>query len=279
MSDKFRTFLRRVSPLIAVQAFLLGINLVTSIGSGSFYPWALYPIMAMGIPQFIIFTQTMLGDDHKSRTRQETIAQTAQQQTIRTTQTTQTQSAAPIDPSLAEHVAQVRAYKQEIERIAKTATPNTMNSTRLNELAEQFGQWTKQVELMAERVTNLRRNPLIMQDLTAVPVAIKKLETNLATEQDSRVRDQVERTLAARRSQLEALRKLENTKRHAETQLELTVASLGTIYSQALAGQSTNQIADYSHLAREVNEQVSDLRDQLDALEEVRLGNAQKNVG
>ena len=147
------------------------------------------------------------------------------------------------------------------------------------ELANQFAGWTKQVETMAERVTVLRRNPLVKQDLRAVPDAIKKLEAQLARETDARIRGQIERTLSARRSQLEALQKLENTTRHAETHLELTIASLGTIYSQTLAGQSTNQIADYSHLASEVDEQVRDLRDQLDALEEVRLGTAQGNLG
>ena len=44
-----------------------------------------------------------------------------------------------------------------------------------------------------------------------------------------------------------------------------------TIYSQVLIAQSTNQIADYSHLLAEVDEEVSLLQDHLEALEEVKL--------
>jgi hypothetical protein len=54
-------------------------------------------------------------------------------------------------------------------------------------------------------------------------------------------------------------------------QLESTIAAIGTIYSQALAIQSTDQIADYGHLSKEVDEQAKALRDQLEALEEVKF--------
>ncbi|MCW1970154.1 MAG: 2TM domain-containing protein [Anaerolineae bacterium] len=272
MSDKLRRFLRQASPLIAVQGFLLGLNVLTSS-----YPWSFFPILAMGIPEFIMFSQIMLGDDDKGKIRQRDAAQAPQMQTMQMPQSNQ-MPAVNIDPSLNEHVQQARAYQQEIARIAKAANSKTMYGARMSELASQFAGWTKQVEMMSERVSVLRRNPLIKQDSRAVPDAIRKLEAQLAQEKDARIRGQIERTLSARRSQLEALQKLENTTRHAETQLELTIASLGTIYSQTLAGQSTNQIADYSHLASEVDDQVRDLQDQLDALEEVRLGTAQSNL-
>ncbi len=287
MSENMRTFLQRVTPLIAVQGFLLGLNIVTSIGDRNPFPWSFIPIMAMGIPEMIIASRIFLGGGQSHSNQIENREQrNADRQTARAerrgdvkTADWQTSQAVKIDPDLIDHIGQARAYQQEIDRIAKAASGKGIHGARMAELANQFAGWTKQVETMAERVTVLRRNPLVKQDLRAVPDAIKKLEAQLARETDARIRGQIERTLSARRSQLEALQKLENTTRHAETQLELTIASLGTIYSQTLAGQSTNQIADYSHLASEVDEQVRDLRDQLDALEEVRLGTAQGNLG
>jgi hypothetical protein len=79
--------------------------------------------------------------------------------------------------------------------------------------------------------------------------------------------------LIARQSQLQSLEKLQSTARNAEVQLESTVASLGAIYSQALANQGTSQVADYRHLASEVDERVRGLRDELEAIEDVRLDN------
>ncbi len=67
--------------------------------------------------------------------------------------------------------------------------------------------------------------------------------------------------------------------RQAEVQLESRVAALGTIYSQTLATQSTTRVADYSQLSAELDEQSKLLRDQLEALEEVKLGREKTNLG
>ena len=57
-------------------------------------------------------------------------------------------------------------------------------------------------------------------------------------------------------------------------QIESTVSMLGTIYSQVLTGQSTSEVADYSQLSTEVDEEVRLLQDYLEALREVKLGDA-----
>jgi uncharacterized protein YoxC len=54
--------------------------------------------------------------------------------------------------------------------------------------------------------------------------------------------------------------------------MESTLASMGTIYSQLLTSQSADHVADYSRLSEDVNEEVRTLQDQLEALEEVKLG-------
>jgi hypothetical protein len=104
-----------------------------------------------------------------------------------------------------------------------------------------------------------------------VPESIRKLAGQLSQERDPRVRQSLEQTLIARQSQLQALEKLQSTARYAEVQLENTVASLGAIYSQALANQSTSQVADYRHLASDVDDRVKSLQDELASIEEVRM--------
>jgi hypothetical protein len=71
---------------------------------------------------------------------------------------------------------------------------------------------------------------------------------------------------------LVALETLQNTIKRAEIQIESTVSRLGTIYSQLLTSQSTSQVADYSRLAENVDEEVQVLQEQLEALREVKLG-------
>jgi hypothetical protein len=266
-SSKTRRFVRQNAPLFAVMLFLAFLNILIGNLIQWYFPWALIPIAAMLIPVFINFTNTFLADDAPPTAEQRAQATTSQA-------AAQTKNTIKFDPSVEAQLAQARRYKEQLETLIKS-TPDKARAAQLSAVSDEIGEWMKSVEAMATRITELRRNPVIQQDLQAVPESIRKLEAQLANESDPRVRAQIERTLVTRCSQLESLQKLQSVTRQAEVQLESTVASLGTIYSQALATHSTNQVADYGHLAAEVNEQVQTLRDRLEALEEVKLGQAQ----
>jgi hypothetical protein len=136
----------------------------------------------------------------------------------------------------------------------------------------------KTVEEMSQRIDSFKSNQVIQHDLATVPESIKKLTTQLNEETDPRVKESIERTLAARADQMASLQKLQSLMRQAEVQLENSIAALGTIYSQALATQSTSRVADYSHLSTELEEQSKMLRDQLEAMEEVKLDREKANL-
>jgi hypothetical protein len=267
MPRRFRNALRAIIPLLAVQLFLVGINIATELGDilngGRFSFWAIYPLLAMAIPQFIIVGMAALAEDKDEPGKAARVAATQFSQ----------QATPMVDASLRDDLIRVRTYRAEIERLLKTA-PNEPQRLRLQDLSTQFEGWQREVERMAERISAFRRNAVVQNDLQTVPVAIRKLLNQIEHEKDANVKVSMERTLATRSQQWGALQKLQSTMRHAEVQFESTVSSLGTVYSQALAGHGTNQVADYSHLAAEVNEQVGRLNDQLNALEEVKLGRA-----
>jgi hypothetical protein len=104
-----------------------------------------------------------------------------------------------------------------------------------------------------------------------VPEAIARLEEQLASEQEPATQAELRQTLANRRNQLATLQQLHSTMKRAEIKIESTISSLGTIYSQLLISQSADQVADYSRLSEEVDEEVRTLEDHLEALEEVKL--------
>ncbi len=302
MDRKFRQFLHRTSPLLTVMAFLAFINLMTTS-----FPWALFPIAAMCIPVVITFANIFLAEDGesganegdrafseqlrraKAEARREMRAQIEQvkddtRAAARTAPagpppgaSLNTGNNASINAALATQVAQVRTYRQAIDNLVRNA-PNTARKTRLAELAAQFAEWQTSVEHMAERITRFRQDAIIQNDLRSVPESIRKLEAQLGAEPDERVRAQIAKTLESRRNQLASIQTLQTSMRQAEIQLESAVASLGTVYSQALANQSTTTIADYAGLSADMNEQVRVLQDQMEALEEVRLGQARSNL-
>jgi hypothetical protein len=302
MNPKLKKFLRAMSPLLAVQFFLFVLNIATT-GLDPF--WSVYPIAGMMIPEFIVASEIFLADDDKKNTDAQQLSGKDAREAAREfrreakkvardikrgnwegelpTITTNTTSLVPATPqdqaqfdiSMQDQLAQARRYKQQVESLLKA---NSNKGTLMADVSNQINDWMKTVETMAGRITDFKRNPVIKNDLETVPAAIKKLEAQVMSEPDARVKARLEQTLQTRKNQLATLEKLQSSMRQAEVQLESTVASLGTIYSQVLTAQSTNQVADYGHLAADVNEQVHQLQDQIEALEEVKLGQPKSNL-
>ncbi|HQV29756.1 MAG TPA: hypothetical protein PLG23_15245 [Thermoflexales bacterium] len=274
--QRFRKFLLKVTPQLSTMVFLASLNWVIGMFTGATFPWAIFPILGMSISVIQTFSRIMLGDENevaaalaerdrdRGRNRDRGRDETAQPFVT---------ASRPMAEGLAAQLAQARTYQKAVNDLARGAPGG-----RLTELSAQFDAWVKSVEQMSGRIQGYKENPVIQQDLSSVPTSIKRLEGQLASETDARVRAQLEAALESRRNQLGALEKLGGTMRQAELQLENTVAALGTIYSQALAGQSTNQVAGYADLAGDMNERVRVLQDQIEALEEVKIGRAGANL-
>ena len=169
------------------------------------------------------------------------------------------------------HLQRAIRYQDQIGELI-AAAPNRQVKKRLQGLSDQIARWVETLKDLAQRVERVKQNPLIREDLTTVPQAIARLEAELATETDADIRAALEQTLANRNRQLESLTRLQSLTQRAEIQMEHALSSLGTLYSQLLTDQSTNQVADYSHLTAEAEEETRALQDYLEALEEVKLG-------
>jgi len=174
-------------------------------------------------------------------------------------------------PKLQAQLGQALAYQAQIHHLAETAAKEKTR-TRLQGIATQVNDWTAAIQDLARRIDNFQQNTLIRQDLETVPEAIANLEAQLANETDPAIQAALERTLTNRKNQLASLERLQHLMHQAEIQLESTLSSLGTIYSQILTDQSTNQMADYTHLSSEAEEETHLLQDRLEALAEIRLG-------
>jgi hypothetical protein len=257
---RFRKALATVLPLIATSIMLTGIDVIPDGRMN----WAFFPMLGMSIPMVIVLGRALLGVDAEPGRERE-----RRRDGAAPTMTFDAAPKAAANPEL----ERVRAYKRDIDAMAAKAT-NPVQRDNLKELARQVGDWCGEAERLAQRIGDFKANATVQADLQSVPVAIRKLLAQIQTEPDARVKASLERTLATRSAQWESLQKLQSTMRHAETQFESTCASLGMLYTQALAGQGTNTIADYAHLSKEVNEEAQALRDQLNALEEVKLGRA-----
>jgi hypothetical protein len=172
------------------------------------------------------------------------------------------------DP-LQDYLKQSAIYQAQIDQ-ALHSTGAKGNPPHRQELLRQINIWVAAIQNLVQRITALRADELIRQDLIAVPQAVEALQAQLAQETDAVVREELRHALANRQHQLTALEHLQTTVRRAEIQVENTLSLLGTIYSQLLTNASTNPVADYSRLTTDIEEELLCLQDQLEALLEVK---------
>jgi hypothetical protein len=284
MNGKWRGFLGHLGSYVIIISMLAIINLMTSDD----YPWFLFPAAGWGAGLAFHFLGLILSGSKQAEAEQQEQQEgpLEREEPQRYADSTRTKGKEKKQPRRVEypliskgqttsttqaHLNKALAYQTQIESLIE-ATTNPNARARLQDLAGEVGEWVQAIEDLVRRINDFQGNSLIRQDLEAVPQAITKLETQLASETDSDVQAQLERTLNNRRNQLTALERLQNTMKRAEIQIESTLSALGTIYSQLLTGESTDHVADYSRLSAEVDEEVRLLQDRLEALEEVKLG-------
>ncbi len=282
MSGQWHGFAGHFGSYAIIITMLIFIYLL----SGSNYPWFMWPAGIWGAAVAIHLWTTLLvgGGNKQRRTTRITGQNRAERRQEKRQQRRRRREERHTSPAPAKeevvstviqaHLVKARTYQQQIKAMIE-ATSDRHSRARLQDLAKHVNEWTETIEDLAQRVDRLQRNTVIRQDLESVPQAIEKLEAQLAIETNETTHTELERTLTNRKNQLAALEHLQNSIRRAEIKMESTLSALGTIYSQILTNQSTNHVADYSRLSADVDEEVRTLQDQLEALEEVKLGSVQ----
>ncbi len=173
------------------------------------------------------------------------------------------------DKDLNDKVDKALEYWSLIDDAVETVPEGVLHD-RLENTSGEVTHWLQAVYNLAERVDKFRLNEVVKRDLASVPDAIDDYKKKLAEEDDPDVRAQLERTIADKERQWQTLQNLENNMDKADYQLDSTISSLGTIYSQLLlVGSKDESGSKINRLQEEISEQVYRLEDLTDAMDEV----------
>ena len=143
---------------------------------------------------------------------------------------------------------------------------------RLENTTREVTHWLQAVYNLAKRVDEFNLNKVIKRDLETVPQVLEENRSKLALEDSSEVRHQLEKTIQDQERHLRILQSLEDSMEKASYQLESTISSLGTIYSQLLlVGSKDEAGSKVDRLQSEITEQVHQLEDLTEAMDEVYL--------
>ena len=241
--------------VIAMTIVLAGLSLINVINLGAWWQWWYWIIFGL-VAEGLLFFST-LTDPEEGR------------KAVATMLEGQFNPQALKNRALSERITRALEYRQEIEKLIRQTGSGLLRS-HLEDDAHQVDRWLDHIYRLAQRLDSYYRDKVIKQDMRSVPLAIKNYHARLQLEDDPAVREQMERTIAQKETQWQALQRLENTMEKAEFQLESTLTSLGTVYSQIRNIEARDvDSGRAARLSQDIVDQVAELEDIEQAMDEV----------
>lgn len=140
----------------------------------------------------------------------------------------------------------------------------------LEQTLAEIDEWIANLFSLAQRLDTFESDRTVQNDLKNVPAAIQRDEARLRSTSDPALRRQIEETLAARRSHLAALQNLQSTIERGKSQMDQTLSSMGTVYSQVLLMDAKDIDSGRAQRLRDdIAEEVKSLHEIVEAMDEV----------
>jgi chromosome segregation ATPase len=173
-------------------------------------------------------------------------------------------------PELKEQINEALDYRSRITTAIRERKESLLKDN-LSATASQIDEWLESIYNLAQRLDRYQKEKKILErDKNRASARINELAQKLKNEDDAAVRSQIETTTENLKRQYETILQLENTMERAQLQLETTLSSLGTIYSQTmLVGAKDIDSGRAKRLRQEISEEVQELDNILVAMDEV----------
>lgn len=172
--------------------------------------------------------------------------------------------------SLQQQVKEALEYRSRITTAIRERKESVLKDN-LSATASQIDEWLESIYNLAQRLDRYQQErKLLERDKSRASARINELAQKVEKEDDTAVLSQIETTKANLQRQYDTILQLENTMERAELQLETTLSSLGTIYSQTmLVGAKDIDSGRAKRLRQEISEEVQELDNILVAMDEV----------
>jgi hypothetical protein len=182
------------------------------------------------------------------------------------------------DKDLRSKVESALEYQRRIETQIRQQSSGLIRD-RLNDTAGQITAWLSSIYQIALRLDTYRRDDLIDRERAMLPKEIDQLMAQRRNESNPKVQEQLDNVLTSKRNHWSAIRDLDARMKEAALQLDQSVTSLATIYSQVqlIDAQSIGS-GSAERLQADIREQVARLNDLVSSINDVYNHN-QKGLG
>jgi hypothetical protein len=174
------------------------------------------------------------------------------------------------DAKLQEKMEEAFDYRGRITAAIKDRRDSVLKDN-LSETARQIDDWLENIYDLALRLDRYQSDrDILRRDKHRAQASIRELEVRLVDVSDPVVQKQIEETIRVKRRQLETIETYDKTMERAQLQLETTLSSLGTIYSQTmLVGAKDIDSGRAKRLRQNIAEEVQELDNILISMDEV----------
>lgn len=172
-------------------------------------------------------------------------------------------------PDMRQKLAKALEYRQLITQEIKREEDPVLDDYLLR-TTQGLEDWIAQIYRLAQRIEAYQNDPIITRDLETVPKELARFKRMLKQAEEGSVRDELEKTVAIKQAQWDTLQNLRETMAKAQLQLENTLSTMGTIYTQvALLGSKDVDSSRAQRLQEDMTEQVQTLEDLSATMDEV----------
>lgn len=180
------------------------------------------------------------------------------------------------DKKLQSQVEEALDYRSRITAAIHDRRDSVLKDS-LAETAAEIDEWLVSIYNLARRLDRYRQEKEVLErDKNRAAERIRQLEARSDVETDPEVKKQIAVNSESMKRQISTIEAVEKTMDRANLQLENTLSSLGTIYSQTmLAGAKDIDSARAKRLSQDIQDEVQELDNILVAMDEVYAESAQ----
>jgi hypothetical protein len=174
------------------------------------------------------------------------------------------------DRELQQQINHALDYRSRIEKAIRERNDSVLKD-ELSQTAGQMDEWLGNIYDLAQRIDRYKEDQkILLRDKQRAETRIEELQNNMAIEDNPDVSKQMQITLDGLQRQLDTLASLDDTIQRAKLQLENSLTSLGTIYSQTMLVDAKDIDSGRARrLRQEIADEVTELHDVLIAMDEV----------
>lgn len=173
------------------------------------------------------------------------------------------------DEALRAKLQRAEEYHEQIKEMVGRQQDGALKD-RLKRTTDEIYDWIGNMVRLARRIDAFRNDPIIANDRAELKLSVPRLQDRLKLESDPRVQQQLEATLNDKKRLAQNIDELDGRMQRADLQLDSSLASLGTVYSQLLLiGSKEVDGGRAERLQADIADEVNGLQDVVDSINEI----------